>query len=113
VTWESAWHLWFPLQHWLAIHTGTDDEGGPFYGFFSGFGSDFGEYTLAASALAVWKRFSCHTWWCPRHGHYDFTDLAAGLTYKLCRHCHPAHPGHRLTRRRIHRIHHANRQGGT
>jgi hypothetical protein len=29
-----------PVDHWLAVHTGTVNEPGPYYGFWSGFGSD-------------------------------------------------------------------------
>jgi hypothetical protein len=28
------------VGRWLAVHTGTDDLSGPWYGFSSGFGSD-------------------------------------------------------------------------
>ncbi|HEY1282626.1 MAG TPA: hypothetical protein VGF22_23290, partial [Acidimicrobiales bacterium] len=28
------------VGRWLAVHTGTDDLSGPWYGFWSGFGSD-------------------------------------------------------------------------
>jgi hypothetical protein len=104
------WHWWYPLQHWLAIHTGTENEPGVYYGFFSGFGSDLGEITLVGAALTVYKRYSCHTWWCPRPGQHDFTDAETGITYKLCKRCHPQHPGKRLTRRHIARIHAGNRE---
>jgi hypothetical protein len=29
-----------PVDHWPAVHTGTVNEPGPYYGFWSGFGSD-------------------------------------------------------------------------
>lgn len=102
------WHL---IQHWLAYMTGSLNTGGtpPNYNFWSGFGSDLGEITLIGAALTVYKRFTCHTWWCVRHGTYDFTDAGTGLTYRLCRRCHPEHSGRRLTRRHIARIHDRNR----
>lgn len=105
------WHWWFPLQHWLAIHTGTINEAGPFYGFWSGFGSDLGEVTIVGGMLAICKKHNCHTRWCWRFGHHDFTDSTTGVTYRLCRKCHPAHPGTALTRSHITLMHHVNRGG--
>ena len=32
--------------HWLQVHTGTVNEPGPYYGFWSGFGSDLGEFGI-------------------------------------------------------------------
>jgi hypothetical protein len=32
-----------PVDHWLAVHTGTVNEPGPYYGFWSGFGSNLTE----------------------------------------------------------------------
>lgn len=38
------------------MHTGTVNEPGPYYGFFSGFGSDLGEYTLVFTLLgSIWR----------------------------------------------------------
>jgi len=101
---------WHPLQHWLAVHTGTVNEPGPYYGFFSGFGSDLGELTLLGGLLAIYKRHNCHTRWCWRFGHHDFTDEATGITYRLCRRCQPAHPGRQLRRAHIGVIHERNEQ---
>lgn len=96
-----SWHV---IQHWLAVHTGSVDEPGvaPGNAFWGGIGSNL---SVMGAGFAVWKRLTCHTWWCPRHGHYDLTDAATGITYKLCRHCHPSHAGQRLTRQLISRIH--------
>lgn len=106
-TLPGVWHVWFPLQHWMAIHTGTVNESGPFYGFFSGFGSDLGEATLIGGIIAIYRKYNCHARWCLRFGRHDFLDPNTGVTYKLCRHCHPAHPGKRqLTRAQFHAIHH-------
>lgn len=106
------WHSWFPFQHWLAIHTGTDNEAGPYYGFLSGAGSDIGEITLVGGLLAVYKRHNCHTAWCWRFGRHDFTDEAAGITYRLCRRHHPQHHGRQLRLHHIARIHQRNQGGG-
>lgn len=105
----SVWHVWFPVQHWLSVHTGTVNEPGPYYGFFSGFGSDLGELTLIGGVLAIYKKHNCHARWCFRFGHHDFLDPETGVTYKLCRHCHPAHPGRKpLTRAYFRGIHARN-----
>jgi hypothetical protein len=71
------WHLWLPLQHWLAIHTGTDNESSGYYGFFSGFGSDISELVIIGGLYAFLRRHNCsvlHCWRLGRHvtaaGHY-------------------------------------------
>src|SRR5664280_148148 len=46
------------MRHWAAVHTGTLNESGPYYGFWSGFGSDLGEATLitAVPLTRTWGR---------------------------------------------------------
>ncbi len=100
------WHL---ILHWLGLDSGS----GPAYLAWSGFGSDLGELTLVGGLLAVYRRHNCHTRWCWRVGHHDFTDTTAGLTYRLCARCHPEHPGRHLARARIARIHARNRGQGS
>lgn len=100
------------IWRWL-VHTGGIDYGLPYghwgwYSFWSGIAGSF------LVGVTVWFfgwyiHHTCHTWWCPRHAKYDFTDEATGITYRLCRHCHPAHTGERLTRRRIAHIHRHNK----
>jgi len=58
------------LQHarlvgsWLQVHTGTVNESGPYYGFWSGFGSDLEEFgILGAIGAAIYqlvKKYNCH-----------------------------------------------------
>lgn len=103
------WHL---ILHWLAVHTGTVNEPGPYYAFFSGFGSDLGELSLLGGMIAVYRKHNCGTRWCPRLGRHDFTDQATSLTHHLCRRHHPGHPGRPLTARHITLIHTRNRGGG-
>jgi len=57
-----------PLLHWLAVHTGTIDEQGSYYGFWSGFGSDIGEVTILAAVVGMWRKHACHTKGCWRIG---------------------------------------------
>jgi hypothetical protein len=103
-------HWWLPFQHWLAVHTGTVNETGPYYGFFSGFGSDLGEVTLLGGLIAIYRRHNCHTRWCFRLAHHDLADPGTGLVHRLCRTHHPDHPGRPLTARHITLIH--QRRGG-
>lgn len=80
------------FRHWLAIHTGTINESGPYYGFWSGFGSDLGEATLiGAVSVGVYtgvRKVNCHTKGCWRIGHHQLE----GTPYHLCKHHHPDVP---------------------
>jgi hypothetical protein len=58
------------LLHWLAVHTGTIDEGGPYYGFWSGFGSDLGEVALIGAVLGAARKHNCHQRHCWRIGRH-------------------------------------------
>lgn len=86
VTWRMG------TQHWLTVHTGSENMPGtaPNYNFWSGFGSDLGEYTIAAGLFGhvgvLWRTHTCHRyWWCWRHPHHQLE----GTPYMLCRHHHP------------------------
>ena len=68
------------LLHWLAVHTGTINESGPYYGFWSGFGSDIGEVTIIAGLIAVYKKHNCEVHRCWRLGRHQ---TAAG--HMVCR----------------------------
>jgi hypothetical protein len=97
-----AWLLlWWPTiqPHWLAVHTGTVNEAGPYYGFFSGFGSDIGEVTILGGVITIYRGHNCHTKGCWRVGVHT-----TPTGYKLCKKCvakpkstltlHPIHPDH-------------------
>lgn len=83
-------HFWHWLWLWFAIHTGTYNEPGPYYGFFSGFGSDLGEIALIGAVFQVYRKHNCHIKGCWRIAHYEFTDRENGDTYMLCRKHHPS-----------------------
>lgn len=97
-------HNWF--WWWFEVHTGTVHESGPYYGFWSGFGSDIGEYVILSAVFnglyLHWKHINCHAPGCPRVGRY----AAAGGQYKLCHIHHPDHMGEKPTLEFIHRMHH-------
>ena len=72
------------LLHWLAVHTGTVNEAGPYYGFFSGFGSDIGEIAIVGGLISVYRRHNCEVHGCPRLARHQ---TAAG--HRVCRKHHP------------------------
>lgn len=92
-----VWHgvAW----HWVEVHTGTVNESGPYYGFFSGFGSDIGEVTLIAGVIALYRQHNCHQPGCWRLAKHETAE-----GYKLCKKCvgcskeeldlHEIHPDH-------------------
>ena len=76
------------LFWWIEVHTGTVRESGPYYGFFSGFGSDIGEATIFVAIIATYRHHNCHVKGCARLAKHEY-DLE-GVKYKLCRKHHPA-----------------------
>lgn len=100
--------------HWFEIHTGTARGGpDPYYNFWSGFGSDMGEYAIASSLIvgivAAYRRHQCQEptcWWLGKHPTHDGTFI-------LCRRHHPdlAHTdGRKFTLDEIHALHHRRRR---
>jgi hypothetical protein len=73
------------LLHWLAVHTGTVNESGPYYGFWSGFGGD-----LAIIGALLWgpvvllRKHNCEVHRCFRLARHS---TAAG--HHVCRRHHP------------------------
>jgi hypothetical protein len=59
-----------PLLHWLAVHTGTVNEPGAYYGFWSGFGSDLGEVALLGAIAGAYHKHNCHRKGCWRVGRH-------------------------------------------
>lgn len=94
MTW---WHV---LQHWLAVHTGTVNEGGPYYGFFSGFGSDLGEVTIIGAIIATFKHHNCGVKRCWRIGKIP----VEGTPHKTC-HKHSTVAHHKTLHERHGREH--------
>jgi hypothetical protein len=78
----------YGAQHWIAVHTGTVNESGPYYGFWSGFGSDLGEATIVVGIVGAYHHHNCHVKGCPRLGHQ-----VEGTPYLACPKHHPAHDG--------------------
>lgn len=59
------------VLQWLLHYTGSDNVSGPWYGFWSGFGSDLGEITLLGAILAAARHKNCTVKGCWRLGHPD------------------------------------------
>jgi hypothetical protein len=93
------------VNHWLGVHTGTVNESGPYYGFWSGFGSDIAEFgILGAIGTAIYqlvKKYNCHEPGCWRVG----THPAAGGQFLLCYRHHPDFHGLRPSHDLILRMH--------
>jgi len=93
------------MGHWLQVHTGTVNEPGPYYGFWSGFGSDLAEFSiLGAIGTGVYqliKKYNCHEPGCWRIGNHP----AAGGQFLLCYRHHPDYRGKKPTHELIERLH--------
>ena len=100
------------VDHWLGIHTGSTNESGPYYGFWSGFGSDLEEFgilgAIGAAIYQLFKKYNCHEPRCWRVGKYS----AAGGQFLLCYRHHPDYHGEKPTHELIERLHreHLERQ---
>lgn len=92
------------LWHWIEIHTGTVNESGPYYGFFSGFGSDLGEVTILGVIVTGYRHVNCHSKGCFRIARHP----VEGTPYKVCRRCHPTIDNKPVTREMIHAAHKAH-----
>ncbi len=102
----AAWALNARLvNHWLAVHTGIVDMSGPYYAFWSGFGSDIAEFSLVGAAVTgvyqLNRKFNCHQRGCWRIG----THPAAGGQFLLCYRHHPDYQGKKPTHELIAKLH--------
>src|SRR6266700_548664 len=87
---------------WLLHVLGIDDLSGPWYGFWSGFGSDITEFGLLGVAVAWYRRNNCEIHKCKRIGRHEFFDHEKNVTHHLCR---SHHPDNYLTHARVLRLH--------
>jgi hypothetical protein len=95
------------------VHTGIINEPGPYYGFWSGFGSDLEEFgILGAIGAAIYqlvKKYNCHEPGCWRIGQYP----AADGQFLLCYRHHPDYMGKKPTHEIIERLHREHRERQT
>ena len=100
------------VGYWMQVHTGTINESGPYYGFWSGFGSDLEEFgilgAIGAGIYQLIKKYNCHEPGCWRIGQHP----AAGGQFLLCYRHHPDYQGRKPTHELIERLHreHLERQ---
>jgi len=69
----------------LAHFFGIDNLSGPFYGFWSGVGSDIGEVTIIGAAASLYWKHTCHAKGCYRIGRHP----VEGTPHVVCRKHHP------------------------
>ena len=81
------------LQHFF----GLDDLSGPFYGFWSGVGSDITELAIVGGLIGIYRRHTCHARRCWRFGRHP----VAGTPYIVCRRHHPDVPDGGATHEQI------------
>jgi hypothetical protein len=110
VAWVANAHR---VNGWLTVHTGIVDEPGPYYAFWSGFGSDIAELgiigAIATGVYQVVRKYNCHQPRCWRVGNHP----AAGGQFYLCYRHHPDFAGRRPTQdviAKLHRDHAAHQQ---
>ena len=93
------WHVASSFWQTYVLHV----QRGAGYQWWSGAGSDLGELTLIAGALALIKHLNCDAPRCLRYGPHRTVDSQ----HRLCRAHHPDLPARRLSLREIHERHHA------
>jgi hypothetical protein len=98
------------ILYWLQVHTGTVNESGPYYGFWSGFAGDI---VLFGGGFAIYKKHNCYINRCPRVAHNKFIDKSGGTEHMLCkkhwRQIHPEVPK-KLTIEHLFGIHKQNKE---
>lgn len=78
--------MWSGALWWWFLHlTGADNVSGPWYGFWSGFGSDLGELAIVGGLISVYWKHSCHAKGCWRIGRHP----VEGTHWVVCRRHHP------------------------
>jgi hypothetical protein len=80
-----AVHVLAAPWHWVEVHTGTVNESGPYYGFWSGFGANFGELAIITGVYAVIRKHNCHVKGCRALR----THQVVGTPYIACNKHHP------------------------
>ena len=83
--------------HWIEVHTGTVNESGPYYGFWSGFGSDIGEILILGGVVQLYRKHNCHVKGCYRIARHP----VQGTDYIVCKKHHPNLPEGDITHQHI------------
>jgi len=72
-------------MRWVLHVLGVDNLSGPWYGFWSGAGSDIGELAIVGGLVTLVKHRTCHVHRCWRLGRHQIL----GTLYTVCRRHHP------------------------
>jgi len=88
-------HFWY----WVEVHVGAINESNAYYGFWSGFGSDFGEVTLFGGLIVLVHHLNCGHKGCWRLHRHTTKD-----GHKLCKK-HIQMPNSELDLHKIHPDH--------
>lgn len=70
---------------WVGHLLGIDNGAGPWYLWWSGFGSDLGELTILGALASLYWKHTCHVDRCWRLGRHP----VEGTGYQVCRRHHP------------------------
>jgi len=71
-------------MHWLSHFLGMDDLSGPFYGWWSGAGSDLSELGILATLIAHVRHINCEV-----HGCWHLGRHMTNAGHTVCRRHHP------------------------
>jgi hypothetical protein len=82
---------------WLVQVSGARDEGGAWYGLWSGFGGAIPDVALLAAVAGWYWHHTCHVSACWRPGRH----AVDGTAYRTCRRHHPGALPRRVTARHI------------
>jgi hypothetical protein len=77
------------ILNWLYHFWGVGGSG-PYYGFWSGTGSDIGEVAIVGGIAQLVRHHNCHAKGCWRLGR-----PLEGTPYLACHHHHPFHKGNK------------------
>jgi hypothetical protein len=73
------------MGHWLEYYFGLTNLSGPWYGFWSGVGSDIAELAIIGGLITLVHKHNCHAKGCWRIGKHK----VEGTEYVTCRKHHP------------------------
>jgi hypothetical protein len=80
------------LIPWIYFHAGLNSGESPWYLFWSGVFpalEGLAALSVIGGIVAWYRRGNCKKRWCPRIGHFPFTDPADGVSRLLCWKHHP------------------------
>jgi hypothetical protein len=78
-------NIWSILMHSIGTYPRTPSTA---YNFWSGFGSDIGEFTIVSGALVMLHKHNCHEGGCWRLSRHTVVDPQTGEHVVRCRKHH-------------------------